>query len=219
MQLKKIHKKLEDNTPVYVRGELEFSSFINEQREKVKSKKFAVKSLYLAKDIDFDDEEFKETNNFKQKIIFMGISKVDDKDDPRFLVDAKVVTYNSVEDIELIVRNNALANQFKKSLKPYHAIDVWGKIYNKIDAEEIEESSKSVWGEEDTFKNVNKSYIRELVITGADPESIDEETYSEEAIEEALKALNEFGDTQRESESAVWDTGAKDKITDDDLPW
>jgi hypothetical protein len=211
----KVHKELEDDTPVFVRGEIEYSSFKNNQDEIRRNKKFNVKNLYLANDIDFEADNFEETADFRQKIIYMGISKVDDKEDPRFQVDAKIVTYNSVEDTDFIIREATLANQFKKGLKPYTAIDVWGNIFNKIDTDDVEEEQKSVWGKDDKFKRVNKNFIRELVITGADPESIDTETYTEDTIEEALKALKEFGQTDS-------DWGSKDSsvdISDEDLPW
>src|SRR5690606_30598073 len=115
------------------------SSFSNDKNELIRNKRFAIKNLYLAnKDIDFDAEDFEEVSRFKQKIIFMGIERVDDKNDPRFQVDAKIVTYNSVEDTHFIIRDRLLANQFKKNLKPYTAIDVWGRIVNKAETEEIE---------------------------------------------------------------------------------
>jgi hypothetical protein len=216
---KEVYTSLEDETPVFVRGELEYSSFKNNNDEVRRSKKFAIKNLYLANDVDFEAEDFQEMSDFKQKIIFMGISKVDDKEDPRFEVEAKIVTYNSVEDTDFIIRDASLANQFKKALKPYTAIEIWGNIFNKIDTEDVEEENKDVWGQEDNFKRVNKNYIRELVITGADPESIDTETYTEEAINEALKALNEFG--QASNSSGDWGNKEEKKadISDDDLPW
>lgn len=213
-----VYSKLKDGTPVFVYGELEYSSFGNKDEIK-RSKKFNVKNIYLASAIDFEAEDFAEVADFKQRIIFMGINKIDDKEDPRFQVEAKIVGYNTVEDTDFIIRDQSLANQFRRNLKPYAAIDVWGRIFNKVDAEELEQEAKSVWGEEDSFKKVNKPYIRELVITGANPESIDTETYTEEAINEALKALKEFGQAEN-STNETW--GSKNnpiEIDEDDLPW
>lgn len=211
-----IYEKLEDETPVFIRGQIEFSHYKNDNDEVIRSKKFVIKNIYNSKNIDFDAEDFKETSDFKQRIIFMGIEKVDDKNDPRFLVDAKVVTYGSVEDVEFVVRDKSLANTLRANLKPYSSIEVWGNIYNKLDSEEIKSEKKSIWGQEDSFKKVNGTYIRELVITGADPESIDKDTYSEEKIDEALRALKEFG--ENESSSNVWGTENK-ADENDDLPW
>ncbi|MGG1659501.1 hypothetical protein [Brevibacillus sp. NRS-1366] len=216
-----VYDKLTDGQGVFIRGELEFSS--NKVNDEVKrNKKFNVKQLYLADSVDFESEDFKELNDFRQRIIYMGIAKVDDKNDPRFEVSAKIVTYKTVEDTEFIVRDTGLANILRKELKPYTAIDVWGNIYNKIDTDEVKEAAKSVWGQQDTFKQVKNNYIRELVLTGADPESIDKETYSEAIIEEALKVFKEFG-ADNNGNSTSWgqkpDNNDNQESEDDGLPW
>ncbi|RNB59420.1 hypothetical protein EDM57_04570 [Brevibacillus gelatini] len=215
-----VYDRLEDGQGVFVRGELEFSS--QKVNDGVKrTKRFNVKQLYLADSVDFDAEDFKELNDFKQRIIYMGIQKIDDKNDPRFEVSAKIVTFKTVEDTEFIIRDASLANIFRKELKPYTAIDVWGNIYNKIDSEEVQEAAKSVWGQQDSFKQVKNNYIRELVITGADPESIDKETYSEEIIEEALRVYKEFGESN-DSAGGSWGSKRENDSSssdDDDLPW
>lgn len=206
----KLYDLLTDDMTVFVRGEIEYSSY--KQGDEVRrNKKFNVKNIY-ASAVDFEDENFTETADFKQKIVYTGIEKVNDTNDPRFAVSAKIVTYQTIEDAEFIIRDAQLANQFRKNLKPYSAIDVWGKIYNKIDTEDVQET-KNVWGQEDTFKTVKNNYIRELVITGADPESIDTETYTQEAIEEAVRVLNEFGHSDNS-----WGTDAPSD-EDGDLPW
>jgi hypothetical protein len=211
---KKVRQELEDDFPIFVRGDIEFSSFKNDNGEVRRNKKFVVKNIYNSKAIDFESDDFTETADFKQKIIYTGISKSTEPGETKFVVEAKVITYNSIEDAEFIVYNTALANQFKKALKPYQAMDVWGKIFNKVDAEEIEESA-GVWGEEDSFKKATKSYIRELVITGADPATIDKETYTEESIEEGYKKLHSEGQV----ESGSWGDDGGIDISDDELPW
>ena len=205
-----VFNNLKDSTPVFVRGNIEFSSYKGSGDAIRHNKKFNVSQLYLSGDINFDDKDFVETNDFKQKIIYTGIKIIDDKEDPHAIVEAKIVTYNSIEDTEFIIRKKELVNQFKKNLKPYWAIDVWGKIFNKVDTDDTEESD--VWGDADSFKNINKNYIRELVITGAEPKSIDKETYSEKNLDEAVKAYKEFsGDN--------WGASIKTDEGEDDLPW
>lgn len=200
----KIADNLTDDQSVFVRGEIEFSSFKNDKEEIRRNTKFSIKQIYGAKDIDFEAEDFEKVNDFKQHMIFMGIEKVDE----RFAVSAKIVNYNSIEDTEFIIDDPKLAATFKKGLKSYNAITVWGKIVNKVETEEVEE--EDVWGEQDKFKNASKSYIRELVITGADPATIDKETYSESIIQEAIRADDEFGGDS-------W--GSNNNNGDDDLPW
>lgn len=208
----KIYEQLEDGMPVFVQGEIEFSSFKRDNGEISRNKRFNVRQIYNSSNVDFEAPDFKETSDFKQKIIFMNIEKDNESEESRFIVEAKIVNYNSIEDAEFIIYNKALANNFRGKLKPYTAIDVWGKIVNKIDTDEVEEVS-NVWGEEDTFKRINKSYVRELVITGASPDSIDTETYTEEAIEEAIKKLNSEGQVD-----SSWGDSDSD-ISDEDLPW
>ncbi|MED3562390.1 hypothetical protein [Bacillus xiapuensis] len=209
----KVQEQLDDEMPIFVRGDIEYSSFKKDDGEIRRNKKFVVKNVYNSKEIDFETEDFKETAEFKQKIIYTGITKSDEKGDTKFILEAKIVTYSSIEDAEFIVYNTSLANQFKKNLKPYQSLDVWGIIFNKVDSDDVQEEV-SVWGEEDTFKRANKSYIRELVIIGADPATIDKETYTESTLEEALNKLRNEGQV----ESSTWGDGGID-IKDDDLPW
>lgn len=217
-----VYQKLEDEQPVFIRGEIEFSHFKNNKDEVVRNRRFAIKNIYNSKAVDFEADDFTETSDFKQRIIFMNIEKADDKNDPHFILEAKLITYNTVEQAEFVIRNVSLANQFKRTLKPYTAIDVWGKIFNKVDTEEEVEATASVWGEEDSFKTINKSYIRELVIVGADPETIDTETYSEEIIQEALDKMNAQGQVEKPKESKPANDSWGEKnidIKDDNLPW
>ncbi|MED1789076.1 hypothetical protein P4V47_16560 [Brevibacillus laterosporus] len=212
----KLFKGLEDGESVFVYGEIEYSSYMQKD-ELRRNKKFIIKNMYKTTDvINFDSDDFEEKNDFKQRMIYMGIEKIQDKNDPRYQVNAKIVTYQTVEDADFIIRDKSLANQFKAHLKPYHAIDIWGNIYNKVDTEEVNDSSSAVWGQEDSFKKTNNNYIRELVINGADPKSIDKDTYSEEIIEKAIGAMKTFGE---DVSSSDWGTGGSIDIKDEDLPW
>lgn len=217
-----LYNKLNDDDSVFLQGAVEYSSFKTDKGELRRNKKFIVNRIYNSKALDFEDDKFVETSDFKQRILFMGIKKIDDKDDPRFEVEAKIVTYNSVEDADFVIRNTSLANTLRSNLKPYNAIDVWGRIFNKLDTDEVPTTSKGSWGEDDSFKRVNNTYIRELVITGADPETLDTETYTEEIIDEAMKAIKEFGDTGANKAGTGkdgWGDAKTIEISDDELPW
>lgn len=220
---KTVYGKLSDQDPLFVRGNIEFSSFKRDNGEVSRNTKFNVQNIYGSKDIDFEAEDFNEVSDFKQKIVFMGIEKFDGDDgDTKFIVDAKVVGYGSIENTELIIYNKALANTFKTQLKPYTAIDVWGDIFNKVEVEETNEGA-AAWGEDDSFKTVNRNYIRELVITGADPESIDKETYTEESIQKAIEKLNSTGQVNKNKSNGKsgddWGNNDASDIDNDDLPW
>ena len=208
----RINQCLEDGQSVFVKGNIEYSTYDNKHYTK-----FVPQQISLcSKDIDFEDEKFEANHQFTQPIVFIGISK--DKD--RFVVSAKVISYSSIEDIELVTYNSKLANNLKK-LKPYTAITVWGDIDTVINTEEVEDEDDG-WGESNKMTKVNSPFTREMVITGADPESIDTEIYSEESVESAIaklanknKADKEFGSNSDDD----WGSVGSSSDDDEDDEW
>lgn len=210
---KYIADNLVDDVSVFVKGKLEFSTYNDAHQTR-----YTPNQISLCKPIDFDEEDFAPLGNFEQVIVFMGISK---NDDGTFTVLAKIVTYNSVEDAEFIVENAKLAKNLK-SLKPYTAIKVFGDIRVEHDVEEVEEEDDG-WGTPNPMERVNNPTVRLLVITGADKESIDTDTYSEETIAEALakiksnkKADKDYGDT---SDDGWGSADIKSADDDEDEEW
>ena len=93
-------------------------------------------------------------------------------------------------------------------------------LLRKNEAEEVEEDNG--WGEKSSFEKHNKTFIRELVITGADPSTIDTDTYSQKEIDKALisienskKANEEFGNSSNNDSS--WGSSSKSTEEDDEL--
>lgn len=198
---------LTDDMELFVKGKIEYSSFANDKDGITRMTKFVPNQISrLSSSIDFEAEGFKEQCDFEQTIIFTGIDK-DPEDANRFLIQAKIVTYNSIEDVEFITTNSKLATTFKKNVKPYNTIKVFGDIVNRALKEEVEQDD--AWGEPNPMEQTGGSYIREMVIIGASKESLDTETYSQEAIDEALRAIKEFGGLNN-------DNKAKANTTDDD---
>lgn len=191
-----IADNLVDDVSVFVRGNIEYSHFEG-QNGTIRTIKFVPNQVSLCKDVNFEEEGYKPVADFTQYIVFTNIQP-EDESKKRFVVSAKIVNYNSVEDAEFIIENIALANTFRKNLKPYTGIKVWGNIKVSKDTEVVE--TTDVWGETNEMEKINTPTKRELIITGADPSSVDTKTYTEEAIEEALakilvdkRAENEFG--------------------------
>lgn len=198
---KEISEHLQDDDSVFVKGDIKFSTYNGRHNT---SFDFDQVSL-CQKPIDFDDEKFKPINMFKQEIIFMGIEK-NKENDNEFIVSAKVVNYNSIEDIEMYIQNSKIAQTFKKMLKPYTMIKVGGYISVETLIEEVEVDD--AWGVGIEMEKVKAPTVRKLIINGADKDTIDTDTYSEEVIEEALykqkandKANSEFKTT---SDSDDW---------------
>lgn len=188
---KTISDLLKDDMSVFAKGKIDFSSFKDNEGNVKRSTKFVPQQISLtSKPVDFDDENYEVKSDFKQQIVFTGI----EKKDGRYIVSAKIVTYSSIEDAEFVIKDDNLASLFKKNLKPYYAISVYGNISVEESVEEV--SDDDCWGEEDPTKNVTAPTRRELVITGATPSTIDKTTYTEELIEEAIAKLNQSQEAQ-----------------------
>lgn len=197
---KEVNENLKDGASVFIRGNLDYSSFLDNSGNKKTSTKLIPNQISLCADVDFDDENFTQQNDFNQVIIFMGIEQEKENDKPtgRFIVTAKIVTYSNIEDVEFIIENKELASKFKKSLKPYNAIKVSGHMVTSTQTEIVVDDDN--WGEEDAIEKVTAPTKREFIITGAKGSTVDKELYTEENVAEAMakiananKAKNDFG--------------------------
>lgn len=217
---KEVSENLKDGASVFIRGNLDYSSFLDNNGNKKTSTKLIPNQISLCADVDFSDENFTQQNDFNQVIIFMGVGQEKENDRPtgRFVVTAKIVTYSNIEDVEFIIENKDLANKFKKSLKPYNAIKVSGHMVSSTQTETVVDEDD--WGEEDAIEKVSAPTKREFVITGAKGSTIDKTLYTEENVTEAMakiaqanKAENDFGGDSND------DWGEADLESDDDEAW
>ena len=204
---KEISEHLKDNNTVFTKGTIEYSQYNGKH-----STKFIPNQVSLGKDVDFEAEDFTPNAKFTQTIVFMSIAPNDDKS--KYLVQAKIVNYNTIEDAEFVIKDASLANVFRKNLKPYTSINTWGSIEVEEDVTEVTETD--CWGTSNAMDRVNNPTIRELVIEGADPSTIDTTTYTEEEMDKAIESLkaskdaeNDFGGT-----SSGW--GSVKSVNDDD---
>ena len=216
---------LKDGASVFIRGNLDYSSFTDDKGNKRTSTKLVPNQISLCSEVNFDDEKFEKQNDFNQVIIFMGIEQEkDDNDKPtgRFIVLAKIVTYSNIEDVQFIIEDKALANKFKKSLNPYNAIKVSGHMVSSTQTETVTTDDDDNWGEEDSMEKVSAPTKREFIITGAKGSSIDKELYTEENVTEAIakiknanKAEESFGSDSND------DWGSADGLdgSDEDEAW
>lgn len=208
-----ISTHLKDGSSVFVRGKTEFSTYQGKHYTK-----FVPQQISLcSKDIDFDDEKFEPSAMFTQTIIFMEIEKSADTEG-KFIISGKVVGYNSIEDVEFVTYNSKLAKTLKKSLNPYNAIEIYGNISVTSNAKEVEEDDE--WGESNKMERNNSPFVRELVVTGANKESIDKTLYSEESVEAAIAKLNSKANAEKEFDSDDdWDFVNTSDSSDDDDEW
>ena len=222
-----VKENLKDDMSTFIRGNIEFSSYLDNDGNTRRSIKYIPNQISLCKDVDFEEfsEDNKPVHDFTQTIVFMGIEKekVEEKDTGRFIVSAKIVTYSDIVDTEFIITDTKLAGLFKKNLKSYNAISVHGHIEVTHKIEEVSEDDS--WGESNTMNSVSAPTKTEMIITGATPSSIDRETYNEKNVSEAIAkvrnarmAEKNFGEkTNSNSDSDSW--GDVDSVDDDSDPW
>lgn len=218
-----IGKNLKDGLSVFVKGGIEFSSFAGNDGSLRRATKFVPNQISLCGAVDFTDEKFEAQHDFTQTIVFMGVEQEKENDKPtgRFIVSAKVVTYSTIEDVMFIITDSKLANMFKKNLKPYTAINVWGRIDATTLTEEVD--NDDCWGESNAMTKVSAPTRRELIITGADPKSIDTSVYTQSEMESAMikiknaqNAQSDFGDN---SSSGWGDTSNLATSDDEEDVW
>lgn len=211
---------LKDDVSVYTKGAIEYSSYTDNQGNSRKAVKLVPSQVSLCSEIDFNSDKFKKQNDFNQFIVFMGINKEKDddgKDTGRFVISAKIVTRNSIEDAEFIVLNPKIANTFKKALKPYYAIKVHGHVEYTAGVSEIEDDE---WGEADPMKVVTSPGKLEFIVTGATESTIDTELYSKAKIDEAISKIVKASKAENEFNPSVSDDDDWDDLDDDDsFPW
>lgn len=218
---KEIKENLKDGKSVFVRGNIDYSSFVDDNGNKRTFTKLIPNQVSLCAEINFNDEKFEKQNDFNQVIIFMGIDQEksdDDKPTGRFVVLAKIVTYNNIEDVEFIIEDTALANKFRKSLKPYNAIKVSGHMVASTQTETVDNDDE--WGEEDKIEKVSAPTKREFIITGAKGSSIDKEIYTEENVMDAIAKIRNANKAEESFGATSDDWGNVDNLDDgDDDAW
>lgn len=221
---KEVKENLKDGSSVFIRGNLDYSSFTDDKGNKRTSTKLVPNQISLCSEIDFNDEKFEKQNDFNQVIIFMGIEQEkDDNDKPtgRFIVLAKIVTYSNIEDVQFFIEDKALAKKFKNSLSPYNAIKVSGHMVSSTQTETVETDDDDNWGEEDNMEKVSAPTKREFIITGAKGSSIDKELYTEQNVTEAIakiKNANRAEESFGSDSNDDWGDGS-DLDDGDDEAW
>lgn len=199
-----IFENLQDGQSVFIKGNLEFSSYQVDDNTR-RNKKLVPNQISLtSKDINFEDDKFQETNNFSQTIVFTGIEK-DKEQDGKYIINGLVVTYSTIEEVEFVCYNKTLANNIKKKIKPYTAMKVHGDLSQKLNVETVE--TENEWGQADKTNVVRNFAQLEFIVQGVDPATFDTETYTQENIEKAQQLILEAGtkyiqDKQKEGEKS-----------------
>ena len=208
-----ISEHLQDGMSVFIRGDIEYSTY----NEKHQIKFVPSQVSLLSKDIDFDDTSYTVSAAFQQQIIVMGVTKHENGND--FVVSAKTVGFKSIEDAEFILhKEKAPLAQALRKMKPYTTLMVFGNI--EVINSAVEVKKDDIWGVNPM--TITAPTIRQLVITGGEPDTIDTTIYNEKDMEEAIARMNaknqvksDFADTN-DDEDNVWGSGNKNDDIDDD---
>lgn len=211
-----INENMQDDMSTFIKGNVEFSSYVDGEGNTRRSVKYVPSQISLCKEVDFsayDGVDNKPVHDFTQTIVYMGIDKEkeNDKDTGRFIVSAKIVTYSDIVDTEFIIADSKLAGIFRKNLKAYNAITVHGRIEVTHSVQEIEE--EDAWGEANAMNSVSAPTKTEMIITGATPSTIDKTLYDEKSISEAMAKI-------KASKTAEQNFSGKANVsTDNDDDW
>jgi len=165
-----INKEFKDGDVVNAWGSITFSTYTNSQGETVEQYKLNIGSLTkYEKELNFDDEEYKEINSFTQEIVINEV--IDNSSENCLDVYAFVVNYNKTTNPASfqINKNNVVEEFYKKfkTLKFGDFIKVNGSVLNQSVV-----SIDPMWGEQ-----VSRSFKRCLEIRGADGSSYESKKY------------------------------------------
>ena len=211
-----LHENLKDGESVFIKGNIEFSSYVNKDGNVQRRVDMVLNQMsYTKKPVDFDVDDFTETCDFDDEFVFSAIDKETDENDKptgRFILSGYAIGYNTVENISFIIPADhaGLANNIRKSLKPGNFIKVVGKVDVVGNIEEVVVDDG--WGEQSKINRNNGSFRTEYIVVGADPHSIDKETYSEDDIAAAIKKI-------KASKEAERNFGEQIENDDVDAPW
>lgn len=222
-------KNLKDGDSVFVKGKIEFRSWTGKNGEFKKVINFVPNQIsYTKNPVNFEVDDYKEMCEFENTIVFSDIEpEVDEnnKKTGRFILTGYSIAYNSVESTSFTIpaEQEALARNLKKRMKPGYSIKTFGRVEVINDISTVEEEDAG-WGTVSPMERVNGSTRREYIVYRADPNSIDEDTYSEEGIMEAIRKIKASKTASANfGEKANEDTGSDDWGVDNDLdendPW
>lgn len=224
-----IHDNLKDDVSVFIKGNLQFSSYTDRNGQARKKVELVPTQIsYTQKLVDFDADDYTEMCEFENTIVFQSIDQEVDENDRktgRFILSGYSIGYNSVENVSFILDADhaKLAGNLKKAMKPGYSIKTFGRVEVINDISVVEDDDSDGWGETSPMQRINSPVRREYVVYRAEPSSIEKDEYSESDIMAAIRKINAAKKaTENFGEKATENNDADDWSTDDeddDSPW
>lgn len=212
--IEQIYKLLNVGASVFIRGNIQVEEYTAQNGEKRNATRFIPNQIYLTQEpIDFNAEDFKERALFELHAIAEDIEITGTEE---ATVTALVIGNQRLGRQTLVFKNdpslpenfnlgtwiNALRNF--QSAKKYISATFVGNIVNTANAAETaaEETQVNEWGIPISFqsplRNRGNGFRREFICSGIVGDSVDNDTYTPENVDEFIsqfiKPKDEFGE-------------------------
>ena len=179
-----------DGTPFYVSGKVIPNSWVDGDGNIKRSVKLQPDTVTLTGEInldEMDEEAERKAATFTSEIVVKEFNELNGET----YMTGILVGYDYIEEMEFKFDRPSLAETFKRNVKPYSCIKCAGVIKQEAMQEEVEENKElSSWGDMGDYSTKRTAKTKMVwKIGAADPNTIDTESYSEEAIEKAKQAL------------------------------
>lgn len=228
-----LHENLSDGDSVFIKGKMEFSSYTDRNGETRKKMDLVPTQIsYTQEPINFSADDYKEMAEFENTIVFDSIDKEEDENGNatgRFILNGYYIGYNTVEAVSFIIDADhaKVANAIRKKMRSGNSIKTYGRIsvQNNIEVAPVEDDG---WGSTETspMERITAPTVREYIVYKVDGNTFDTETYTNQAITEALmkikmakRADENFGDRPETGSSSDADDWNNSDDDDGDAPW
>lgn len=179
--VEKIHNDFKDGDVVRIVGEFSFETYEDKNGNTKHNTKYIIKKIFKSDDVlNFDDEKFKEENEFAQEVIINDVDA--DASSKKIYLSTYIIGFNeklNTANFEIDMnKTNPVFFKNIKGLKIGDFIKFKGKINYKV----INEVVDGDWGIQ-----VIKDYKKSLEITGAEGETFVKSMYKEKDLIKEIK--------------------------------
>lgn len=189
-----LHDNLSDGDSVFIKGNLEFSSYTDKNNQTRKQTNMVPTQIsYTQKPVDFEADDYEEMCEFENTIVFQSIDKELDENDKhtgRFVLSGYSIGYSTVEHVNFIIdaAHAKLAGNLKKAMKSGYSIKTYGRVAIINDITVVDNDDDG-WGETSPMERINNPARREYIVYKADPNTIEKEDYTEADIARAINKI------------------------------
>lgn len=179
-----------DGTPIYVSGKVAPNSWVDSDGTLKRSVKLQPDTITVTAPInldELDEEAERKSAVFNSEIVVKEFNEINGE----IYMTGILVGYDYIEEVEFKFDKPEVAETFKRNLKPYTMIKCMGVIKQEVQEEEVVvDKSQSCWGNAEDYSTKRTGRTKMVWKIGVgDPNTIDEESYSEAKVEEAKLAL------------------------------